>query len=221
MAHRFESCVIPARIPMCRTFDVAELNVISSFGRANRYRKGRLKQLLPFLPIDPGRKINSAAVLINRHVLNDDRIHIGPGKSDRGEQRAAREPFDRLKPLHFRHFFLIIKIDVPGVKHFGLVLKYLQHIPAFALRQHLAGGCFVINGDQLPGFIPFNLVMWSRQTVIMQLKAAVRLLRLYIFPEAYRPAAQRRQVFNPYVPCSIRLLCSQFLAFLIQPYTDC
>lgn len=60
MPDRLEARPIPARIPMCRPFHVAELNVIGCLSRADADGESHLQQLLLLVPIYFGHIVDAA-----------------------------------------------------------------------------------------------------------------------------------------------------------------
>ncbi|MNI23880.1 hypothetical protein D3C73_774810 [compost metagenome] len=69
MSNRLESGVIPARIPMGWTCDIAELDIIGRFRRMDLNRECHLKQLPLFMPIYFRLEINPAVIGIQDHIL--------------------------------------------------------------------------------------------------------------------------------------------------------
>ncbi len=68
-------------------------------------------------------------------------------------QRAAQRPcllhLCGYKLIHLPHLFLVVQVNVPGVKVHRLVLEGLENVAPRARGQHLAPVTLVKEGDKL------------------------------------------------------------------------
>ncbi|MNC07984.1 hypothetical protein D3C75_555540 [compost metagenome] len=134
MAHTFEPGIIPACIPVGRTFHVTELNIVCGFCCPHGNREGNLQQLMLFMPVNHCLEVNTAANGIHLYFLYNIRIQVLPLKLQRRSQGSVFGQFYSTQICDFPLFLLVIQINIPSIVHFGFILEHLQHIAALTRR---------------------------------------------------------------------------------------
>jgi len=141
---------IPTGIPMSGAFQAAKLDFISRAGGTNIHRKGGFEQHLLFVPIRHSDKVNPRQGGIYPQPLG----HGGSAKSPDQPEGTTQWSFLLHNCFHqvgdFLHLFLVVDVNIPGVKIHWLVFKGLQYISSKAWRKHFALAAAVKNGCQLP-----------------------------------------------------------------------
>ena len=179
MQYHFKLGNIPAGIPVIRPSHIAILYVIGGICGADVNRECRFHQLMGFMHIDLGLKINAALAGIYAEVLPDIGLAVFPFHVDHRVQRAVFRKLHGYQVLGFPHFLLVEQIDIPGITHIGSVLKELQDIAPLPGSQYLSSVLLIIKAGKLSFFIECNLVVWSGEDVSVKGKDGFNVWRLF------------------------------------------
>ena len=151
---------IPAGIGMCRSLEMAELNLVCCLLCVNVYGESDLEKFLALLPFHFRRKIDTSRSRIKDDLLFNSRLSKAANNPDGATQGTALDELEFFQPLEDVTPFFVIDVHVPGIPAVGNVTMEVKEIALFA--EDLAAGAQIEDTRQVPSGIDFH----AQETVL-------------------------------------------------------
>ena len=139
---------IPEGVVVGRAGQVAELDVVGRLVGVEVKIKLRLEEDLVLLPVDPGVKVDVAAVRVEADVLDNGGVEEFALDPQGGADGAFLGPFHRTDVVDQPGFLGVVDVDVPVVVVHRLILIRFEDVAALARLEQLAAGLLVVDGGE-------------------------------------------------------------------------
>ena len=171
----FKTRLIPARIGMCLSGQIAKLHFKCSLIRMHIDREMNLQQMLVLFPVYIRLKIDPSALRIKMNALTDQGITDLSRLHKCSPHRPYFRPFHAFQLLCIPVFFCVININIPVIIINRLILIHAHNVCTFALLQHFPVIFFIVNAGKQAVFIQTDRIERCFQlSVACQLECAGR-----------------------------------------------